>query len=77
MSNISGVMISILQSRLIWVLAGVIIVFLGKTMPYKLLIAAAASEPEAKERGSSLISSLMSLIFRDIKCKALLICNCK
>ena len=56
MSNISGVMISILQSRLIWVLAGVIIVFLGKTMPYKLLIAAAASEPEANERGSSLIS---------------------
>ena len=56
MSNISGIMISILESRLIWVLAGVIVVFLGKTMPYKLLIAATASEPEANERGSSLIS---------------------
>ena len=35
-------MISMLQSGLIWVLAGVI-VFLGKTMPYKLLISAMLS----------------------------------
>ena len=36
-SNVSGVMISMLQSRLIGVLDGVIL-FLGKTISYKLLI---------------------------------------